>query len=201
MNRSPSSRRLAELLPGWRAAPATGEPEPNPTNAAVVFMLAVGGDLDDAATRLDRVAGNAFADVADDAGWHMTIALLTEAAARVADRGAASALAEILGPFAADGTNFMTGGINLGPATRLLALVESVLDRHDAAAVNFARAVESADRFGSPIWSARTRLDWAGHLRVRGQADRADARINEAAATMGDLDLPALRRQLSELRA
>ena len=91
--------------------------------------------------------------------------------------------------------------IHLGPATRLLALVESVLDRHDAAAVNFARAVESADRFGSPIWSARTRLDWAGHLRVCGQADRADARINEAAATMGDLDLPALRRQLSELRA
>ena len=127
-----------------------------------MFMLAVGGDLDDAATRLDRVAGNAFADVADDAGWHMTIALLTEAAARVADRGAAAALAEILAPFAADGTNFMTGGINLGPATRLLALVESVLDRHDAAAVNFARAVESADRLESPIWSARTppRLGW-----------------------------------------
>ena len=32
--------RLAELLPGWRAAPATDEPEPNPTNAAVMFMLA-----------------------------------------------------------------------------------------------------------------------------------------------------------------
>lgn len=193
--------RLADLLPGWLAAPATDDPEPNPTNAAVMFMLAVGGDLDDAASRLDRVTGNACADVADDAGWPMAIALLAETAALVGDRRAAATLAAILVPFAADGSLMMTGGIVGGPATRLLALLEAVLDDRDASDEHFAAAIEDSERLESPIWSARTRLDWAARLRTRGEDDRAAVLIDEADAAVGARDLPAVRRQLDALRA
>jgi hypothetical protein len=193
--------RLAELLRAWRAAPATDEPEPNPTNAAVMFMLAVGGDVDDAATRLERVAGHAFADVADDAGWPMAIGLLAETASLVGDRRAATALVPILAPFAADRALVMTGGIVLGPAARLVARLESVRDEHEAADVHFASAIEDAERLESPIWRARCRLDWAERLLARGEEHRAVTLIAEAETAMGDLDLPALRRQLGELRA
>lgn len=192
--------RLADLLPGWRAAPATEDPEPNPTSAAVMFMLAATGEVDEAAARLDRVSGNAFADAADDAGWPMAIALLTETAALVGDRRAAAALAAILAPFAADRCLLMTGGIVSGPATRLLALAESALEDHAAADLHFAQSVEDAGRLESPVWAARTRLDWAERLRARGEDDRSVALVDEAEVAMGDRDLPALRRQLAGAR-
>jgi hypothetical protein len=192
--------RLSELLPSWRAAPATAEPEPNPTNAAVMFMLADGGDLDAAATLLERVATNDFADVPDDAGWPMAIPLLAETAALVGDRGAATALADLVAPFAADGTVMMTGGVVAGPASRTLALVHTVTGDHDAADASFAAAIAVADRLESPIWRARCRLDWATRLRARGEDDRAATLIDEADAAIGARDLPALRRQFAELR-
>jgi hypothetical protein len=193
--------RLAELLPGWLAAPAADSREPNPTNAAVMFMLAACGDLDDAATRLERVSGQAFADAADDAGWPMAIGMLAETAALVGDRQAAAALVPILAPFAADGSLIMTGGIVGGPAARLLALLEWVLDDRAASEVHFAAAIEDAERLESPLWRARCRLDWAERLLARGEEERGATLIAEADAAMGDLELPALRRQLAELRA
>jgi hypothetical protein len=95
----------------------------------------------------------------------------------------------------------MTGGIVLGPAARLVARLESVRDDHEAADVHFASAIEDAERLESPIWRARCRLDWAERLLARGEEHRAVTLIAEAETAMGDLDLPALRRQLGELRA
>ena len=147
-----------------------------------MYMLAAGGDLDEAATRLERAATNDFADVPDDAGWPMAIPLLAETAALVGDRRAAAVLAEIVAPFAADGTTMMTGGVVLGPATRVLALLQTVTGDHDAADASFTAATESADRLESPIWRARTRLDqadavarsWRG--RSRDEVDRRGRR-------------------------
>src|SRR6185503_153276 len=152
------------------------------------------------ALHLERVAGHAFADVADDAGWPMAISLLAETAALVGDRRAAAPLAEILSPFAADGTLMMTGGVVLGPASRLLALVHTVTGVDDVDRC-FASAIDEADRLESPIWRARCRLDWAAWSRARGGDDRAAMLIAEADAVIGDRDLPAVRRQLAELRA
>lgn len=193
--------RLAELLPGWRAAPMVDDPSPNPTNAAVAFMAASVGEADEASQRLDRVSGDGFADLADDAGWPMAVGLLAEAAALVGDRRAAECLAVLLEPLAADRSGCMTGGLVLGPCTRLTALLAATVDDVTTADAYFAESVEDAERLGSPVWEARTRLDWAERLRARGESDRAAALVDEAEVVMGDRDLPALRRQLAEARA
>ena len=193
--------RLQELLPAWQAAPDASSPIPNATSAAVIFMVAIAGDPDEAAQLLDAAATNRFEDVPDDAGWPVAIAMYAEVAALVGDRVAAAALVEILVPFADVGADMCTGGIVHGPTNRLVALLEAVLGDDEAADRSFAAALEDALRLESPIWNARCRLDWAERLLARGDVDRAVVLIAEADAALGDLDLPALRRQLSELRA
>lgn len=193
--------RLLELLPVWLAAPDATSPIPNATSAAVMFMVAITGDPDEAAQLLDAAATNRFEDVPDDAGWPVAIAMYAEVAARVSDRVAAAALVEILVPFAEVGVNMCTGGIVHGPANRLVALLEAVLGHDEAADRYFVAAIEDSGRLESPIWNARCRVDWAERLLARGEVNRATVLIDEAEAALGDLDLPALRRQLSGLRA
>ena len=170
------------------------------TDAAVMFMLATAGGIDEAARLLDRAAENGFANMPDDAGWPMAISLYAETAAIVANRPAAAVLAGIIRPFAEDRSQMGTGGIMCGPAARLVARLEAVLGNDDVSDELFAAAIEDADRLESPIWKARCRLDWAEHLLTRGEAERASDLINDAQAAMGDLDLPALRRQLATVR-
>ena len=193
--------RLQDLLPAWLAAPDATSPIPNATSAAVIFMTAITGDPDEAAKLLDAAAANRVEDVPDDAGWPVAIAMYAEVAARVGDRVSAALLVEILVPFAEVGVDVCTGGIVHGPANRLVALLEAVLGHDEAADRHFATALEDAGRLESPIWNARCLLDWAERLLARGEVDRAAVLIEEADAALGDLDLPALRRQLSELRA
>ncbi len=192
--------RLAELLPDWTEFRDARPQVFDATDAAVMYMLATTGEIDEAARLLDRAAANEFAAVPDDAGWPMAIALYAETAALVADRHAAAILADIIGPFAAIRVQLGTGGIMCGPATRLVARLEAVLGDDDGSDRSFAAAVEDADRLESPIWRARCRLDWAEQLLSRAEVDRARVLIDEAEAAIGELDVPAVRRQLSELR-
>jgi hypothetical protein len=164
-------------------------------------MLAATGRDDEAATRMERAAARGFTDVPDDAGWPMAISLFAETAIIVEDRRAATALGEILQPFARDRSLLITGGIAFGPATRLLALVQNLMEQHGAADQHFAAAIEDAERLESPIWSARCRLDWAEHLLERNETSRAYELLDDADAVLRDRDLPALQRQLRHLRA
>jgi hypothetical protein len=123
----------------------------------------------------------------------------TEVAARVGDREAATVLHEALAPD--DGLQCATGGIVLGPFARLLALLETVLDRPDDADRHFADAIAQSEQLGSPVWVARSCLDWAERSAVRGDGERARALIEQAEAAMSSLALPRLEDQLAALRA
>ncbi len=192
--------RLGELLEAWTEFRDSRPVVSDATDAAVMFMLATTGAIDEAARRLDRAAANGFTDVPDEAGWPMAISLYAETAALVADRDAAGMLVEIIRPFAADRAQLGTGGIMCGPAARLVARLEAVLGNDERSDLAFVAAIEDADRLESPIWRARCRLEWAACLLGREKTEVASTLIDEAQAAMGDLDLPALRRQLSELR-
>ncbi len=193
--------RLAEMIPVWTEFRDSRPLVFDATDAAVMFMLATTGEIDEASVLLDRAAATDFVGVPDDAGWPMAIALYAETAAIVADRRAAATLAEIIRPLAADRAQLGTGGIMCGPATRLVACLEAVLGQDEQSNTSFAAAIEDADRSESPIWRARCRLDWAETLLARGDSERATALIDEAEHAIGDLDLPAVQRQLREVRA
>ncbi len=182
--------RMAEMLPAWTEFRDSRPVVFDATDAAVMYMLASTGEVDEAARLLDRAAANRFTDVPDEAGWPMAIGLYAETAALVADRSVAAVLAEILEPFAATRLQMGTGGIMLGPAARLVALLVAVAGDDEACDRWFAAAIEDAGRLDSPIWNARSRLDWAERLLGRG----------EVAARPNSQTRPTLRSAISTSR-
>ena len=97
------------------------------------------------------------------------------------------------------GIHVATGGICLGAADRLLALLHDAVDEPDRADEYFARAVEQHEAIRSPTWVARTELDWAESLIARDRVDDAATHLDAAGGAIGDLDLPDSRRRLAEL--
>ncbi len=189
--------RLGESIPAWTEF-VLGQPRAGAAAGVVAFALAEAGRLDDAAARVHEASSDRFRDVPDEAGWPFAIAMWTEAAVRVADRDAAAALHELVVPL--DGIHLATGGIMCGPAARLLAMLEHVLDRPADIDRHFGEAVEISRRLMSPVWLARSRLDWAENLASRGERARARQLVDEADATIGSLPLPALQQQSARLR-
>jgi class 3 adenylate cyclase len=190
--------RLESTIPAWSEfAAAYGERGAAP--AAVAFALATVGRIDEAVARLDISYETRFTDIPDEAGWPMAIAMWVETALLVGAHDAAALLHEIILPF--DGLQLGTGGFSGGPTARLLARIENMSGDHAAADEHFAAAAAFGDRLGSPMWSARSRLDWAETLLARNERDRAAALADVAEANLANLDLAALRDQLADVRS
>jgi class 3 adenylate cyclase len=188
--------RLAQIIDGWNAFLAE-HPGAASVDATVAFALAETGDLDPAATRLEDACRRRFQDMPADAGWPLAVGMWSEVAAVVADRDSAAILHDLAEPW--DGVQMATGGINTGPAARHLARLELVLDRPADADHHFAAAIEESRSLGSPVWIARTCLDWAESLDHRGEAPRARTLVADATTVMDPLSLPRLEQQLAGL--
>lgn len=191
--------RLAEIVPVFRAF-VEALPDAAVARSMLAFALAETGDLDEAGALFDLSAAAGFGDIPDDASWPMGIAMAAEVAAIVGDRQAAAMLREMLLPFDTFG-QFGTGGIMSGPAARMLARLELVLDRPDDADRHFEQGLALSVEFETPLWIARCSLDWAESLADRGDAEAARARLEQAEAAMAPLTLPALEQQATALRA
>jgi hypothetical protein len=189
--------RLEQIIEGWSAFLAA-YPRAASADATVAFALAETGDLDAAASRLEAASGNGFRDMPADAGWPIAVAMWSEVATMARDRASAAALYELL--VAIDGLGVGTGGISLGPVARLLAGLETVLDRPEDADRHFADAIEQSHTLGSPVWIARSCLDWAEALVARGEHDRARELAADAETAMGSLGLTRLEQQAAALR-
>jgi predicted ATPase/class 3 adenylate cyclase len=190
--------RLAEIVPGWQRH-VDAHPRDAASRGTIAFALAETGRLDDAARLLDEQHRSGFPTMPDDAGWPLGVATWSEVAVRVGDRDAARALYPLIAFY--DGLFLGTGGISLGPAARVLALLEQLLDRPADADRHHADAVTMANEMRSPVWSARCGLDWADALLTRGDASRAAALTDDADAAIGSLTLPALQQQSANLRS
>ena len=189
--------RIAEVIPAWSAF-AAEHPRAATSMSTVAFALAEAGELDDAASRLHDAWRAGFDAMPDDAGWPFAVAMWSEVAAHTGDRDAAPALHDLMTPI--DGAAMTTGGICCGPVARLLGLLEHVLGRDADADRHFGAAIDDARRLGSPVWIARSQLDWAERLAARGQSERARDLVDDADATIGALTLPALQQQSAALR-
>jgi DNA-binding CsgD family transcriptional regulator len=92
----------------------------------------------------------------------------------------------------------------LGAADRYLGLLACCTGDLDAAERHLGDAVALNERLGQVMWSARSRFELAGVLLRRqqpGDRDRARALLEVVERTAGSLALPALLRQVAEVRA
>jgi len=189
--------RLVEIIPNWSAF-AEARPRAASSASTVAFALAESGDLDAAATRLDAAWRADFRTMPDEAGLPLALAGWSEVAALVDARGPAEVLHELVAVY--DGLHVMTGGIASGPAARLLARLELVLDRAHDADAHFGAAIEESQSLRTPVWIARCCFDWAESLERRGDQTRANELLDRGDAAIGGLVLPRLQRQSAELR-
>lgn len=184
----------ADLLPYWQA-PAESTHPSSATTAAAAFLELESGDREGAARRLQAFSVDA---VADDAGYTMAIALMSEVAAVVGTEQQCAALLEEYRD--GSGMQLMSGGIHLGGVDRLAGLLLDRLGRHVEATASLTAAADNAARLRSPTWLARAHLDLATSHLARGDDAAASASLDAAAATLARVDLPACRVRLAALR-
>jgi class 3 adenylate cyclase len=164
--------------------------------AIAAYIRFAQGDTDDVLQALDRIDGE---ELSDDAGHPIVIAYWAEIVAGLRDPVRCRRFIDEIEPLS--GVHIATGGICLGAADRLLALLHDAVDEPDRADEYFASAVEQHQAMRSPTWVARTELDWAESLLARHRVDEARAHLEGARAAIGDLDLTESRRRLTELSA
>ncbi|MFN0092671.1 MAG: ATP-binding protein [Acidimicrobiales bacterium] len=179
--------RLAEIEPALGLLTRLN-PESAFWRPGLALLCAELGRLDEA-RRHCRIEA-----VAHDGNRALGLAFIAEASVAIGDAAAARAVHAELAAYR--GVYLMLGGsgIALGPADRLLGLLEAALGDRRAAQTSLAAALELCRRFEAPLWEARTLCDLAA---VSG--DRAPAEL--AAALAASLDLPAIARRAAALRS
>jgi hypothetical protein len=158
------------------------------------------GNLEQARVMLEDVAADGFASIPYDQLWLVTLTQWAMVAEHLGAPAPAAAAAERLEPWRRQVA--FTGAHVFGSAALPLALCESVTKRFDLAEQHFADALETHDRLGAPVWSARTRLGWARMLRSRsGPGDDGQARVlaGAARATARDLGCASIEREATTI--
>ena len=180
---------------GWLAELAGQSGHPAGAAAAIAaYIRAVLGDTDAVLEALDRLDGE---ELSDDAGHSIVIAYWAEMVAAMRDQVRCRRFIDEIEPLS--GIHVGTGGVCLGAADRLLALLYDGVGEHDRADAYFARAVGQHEAIRSPTWVARTELDWAESLLGRELVADARVHLDAARTAIGDLDLADSRRRLAGL--
>lgn len=194
--------RLGELAPvlrqflGSRSLAATWRP-------GLALLHTELGARDEARKVFESLAANGYADIPQDAIRSASLAYLAEVCAWLGDHDRAPGLLRLLQPYAERNIVFGAHTASLGAAARLLGLLEGLLGHWDDAERHFERAIALDTRSGGRPWSARSRLDFAAHLRRRsatGDAERADRLIEAALADARELGLRGLEERAAALR-
>jgi hypothetical protein len=169
-------------------------------------LAAIHGELGhpgSAQALLEPLAVDDFADVPLlDNNWILAGWCIAEACVAVPRPDWGQAIYRRLLPYASHHVASSSGALYLGPAARTLGMLAALAGEVDTADAHYRDALTAAQRFGSALWAAQTKLDWAMLLATRGRpCDRESARslAGEVRAFADERDLPRLRRRLGEL--
>jgi tetratricopeptide (TPR) repeat protein len=187
--------RLAEVESSWVEA-VKRFPEATAPRVMLALLLAEVGRTGEAQTLLDEIAADDFAGIHVNNLWLWEMASLSVVAARTADQGKSSTLAELLTPYADQIAG--VAPLWLGSVSHFLGLLSTTLGRFEQADTNFSAAETAHERIGAPIWLARTHLEWARMLLTRrhgGDAERARELLGQALATARALGLADIERR------
>ena len=180
--------RAAPGIPAWSCALASG--------------LAEAGDLASARHELARLAADGCSILQRNFFWLYGMAHLSRACAALDDEAHATALYELLAPYADQAAVAQHGVISDGAVARHLGMLATVLHRWDDAERHFATALDVNTRLGARIFVTATRHDHARMLLRRGAGgDTQAARemLAAAAAEASELGQSALLERIAAL--
>jgi class 3 adenylate cyclase len=143
-----------------------------------------------------------FQSVPWDWVWLGTVFSWASVCARLRLVDRAGELHELLAPFADQLA--VSGVLVQGTIAWVLGALASTLERYEQAEGHFAAAAEIEQRFGAPLFLARTRAGWARALIARGRPedrDRAQTMLQQAQDTAGRLGGEFVIREVAECRA
>jgi tetratricopeptide (TPR) repeat protein len=157
----------------------------------------------EARDRFEALAAHDFADIPRNEHWLVTLTILAQACAALADVRRAATLYELLRPFAQrnivhDLLRTYNGSVSLH-----LALLAHAMGRLDAAAGHFEDALAMNARIGGRPFLARTQIAYARMLLDRGRAAdrrRAGALLDQAQACVDELGLVEVGNRATQLR-
>jgi len=157
--------------------------------------------------RLDEVAvivadlGSRWQRVGDELNWLITIALLAEQAAAIADRPLCAQLYTALSPhrdqFVDNATNWF------GSVARYLGLLEHRLGRFADADRSFAESVAAHERLPAPLLLARSHLGWGTSLLTRPDPETqlGETQLRAALALAAQYGLASVDRHATAMLA
>src|SRR5262245_56935247 len=186
------AQRLLDQYPDLTAWPA-----------AVALVQAAAGLHDEARAQLRRSASNL--DGFDfSATWTAAMLVLAEVCRIVDAPEYAPAIYERLVPYAQTLCVVSLNLSEMGPLTRPLGVLATLMGDYQCAAVHFEDAIATSERIGAPPHVARTSVDYARMLLSRGEdgdADRARsllARARSIAERIGQCGVVAEVDELGE---
>ncbi|MCU1467748.1 MAG: hypothetical protein JWM72_3676 [Actinomycetia bacterium] len=157
--------------------------------------------LDEAREIFTADAANHFSHLLyNTAGWITGVCFYSEVCARLDAAEAAGELTTMLEPYAdhiACGGQFCSGSVRY-----YLGLLATTRRDFDTADLHFSEALTANERIGAPVWSARSRIEWARMLLMRRRpGDDSTAReLLEHAHAVGEaLGAAVLERRATEL--
>jgi tetratricopeptide (TPR) repeat protein len=173
-------RRLVEQAPTYPIC-----------RCVLVQLTAELGYEAEARAGLEACAADRCAALPFDEEWLVSMGLLAETAAALADREHAAVLYELLVPYA-DRVAISYPEVSTGSVARYLGLLAATIDRHEEAERHFEDALQTNARIGAPSWLAHTKRDYARMLLTRGAPDdeeTARALLSQAEATYAELGI------------
>jgi tetratricopeptide (TPR) repeat protein len=144
----------------------------------LALILAELGQLEEARTELDRLAGDEFAILPRDSLWQTSLVYLAEVCDYLQDKDRAATLYRLLLPYAEQTVVVGNVVVCLGATSRFLGQLAATLDDWDEAERHFVHALELNTRMDAAPWLAHTRYQYARMLKRRGM-DEDSARVDE----------------------
>jgi len=152
------------------------------------------GRLDEVARELATIMAFNLADFERDSFWLTSMSCIAEAIELIGHAQHAAALYEQLLPFAHHNVTSSHLG-SRGSVSRYLALLAATLGMSEQAEEHFKAAVDANVLMRARPYTARTRLDWARHLKgtaTTSSLERASRLAEEALAEATDLGMANL---------
>ena len=178
---------------------ANGPESSSAWRAAAAVTLIDSGRADEAR---ELALAEDFQSVPWDWVWSVTVSAWANVCSRLGLADRAGELYELLEPFSvrlAVAGCYVSGSIDWALGT--LAATRELYEQADG---HFAAAAEIEERFGAPLFLARTRAGWARALIARGRPedfDRTQQMLEQAEETAGRLGGEGITREVAECRA
>jgi DNA-binding winged helix-turn-helix (wHTH) protein/tetratricopeptide (TPR) repeat protein len=171
--------------------------------AADAYWRAETGQEAQAQRSLQALSGDAFAAIPRDEWWTVTLTLLAEVCARLADAPRAAHLYDLLAPFATKNAAHHLVRTYSGAIAHFLGLLARTMDQPQTAARHFELALEMNDHMGALPALVRTQYEYARLLGRGGRTKdgrRARNLFAQALQSATDLGMSGLRRTIAAIQ-